>query len=715
MPWEEFTINREHLMPGRPTHRTYPGYPFPLGVHLHDDGALFAIFSRNAVAVTLLLFEDAQDLSPYQSIEFDPVHNRTGDIWHVWVEGIVAGQVYTYRVDGPYNPHDGHRFNKNRLIVDPYSVALSRMPQWDFLRAKGYDPSSSFKDVSFSSVDNIDAVPRSFVTGNRFDWQDDVPPHISWSETVIYETHVRGLTIDPTSGVSHPGTFAGMIEKIPYLKELGITAVELLPIQEFNEKEIDSVDPLTKRPLVNYWGYSTVAFFSPKQSYGDHGGDGNQVAEFKRMVKELHKAGIEIILDIVFNHTAEGNERGPTISFRGIDNTIYYLLEKERRKYQNFSGCGNTLNCNHPVVRQFIIDCLVYWVVKMHVDGFRFDLASVMGRDEDGEMMHSPPLLSEIAENPILRDTKLIAEAWDAAGAYQVGSFPGHRWSEWNGRFRDDIRMFWRGDMGMVGSFASRISGSADIYQRSGKEPLNSINFVTCHDGFTLNDLVSYNEKHNEANGEGNKDGTNQNYSRNYGAEGESSDPAIERTRIRQIKNFIATLFISRGVPLVLGGDEFRRTQAGNNNAFCQDNRISWYNWEFLQKNHEIFRFTREIIAFRKKHQVLREVRFYTERDIDWFDAEGSPQHWGYDIRSLSCMIHGHEELFFMFHAGLDDTLFVIPSSPPGTTWRRAIDTALREPDDICLSGDKGPLEAQGRYPVQSRSMVVLIAHPGVS
>ena len=369
------------------------------------------------------------------------------------------------------------------------------------------------------------------------------------------------------------------------------------------------------------------------------------MAEFKRMVKELHAAGMEVILDIVFNHTAEGNHTGPTISFRGLDNTIYYMLQPDKRFYKNYSGCGNTVNCNHPVVRQFIIDCLTYWVIKMHVDGFRFDLASVMGRDENGEIMNSPPLLAEIAENPILRNTKLIAEAWDAAGAYQVGSFPGHRWSEWNGKYRDDIRMFWRGDPGMVGILASRIAGSADIYQKAGKEPLNSINFVTCHDGFTLNDLVSYDEKHNEANGENNRDGTDANYSFNHGVEGESDDPAIEALRLRQIKNFIATLFVSRGVPLFSGGDEFRRTQKGNNNAYCQDNEISWYDWGLLEKNRALFRFASGMAAFRKRNEVLSRPTFYTDADVSWHAPGGGPQGWEHEGHSLACMVHGKDGL----------------------------------------------------------------------
>ncbi len=686
--------------------RTYPGYPLPLGVHLHDDGAQFALFSRGARAVSLLLFEDLRDALPSQTITLDPMYHRTGDIWHIWVEGIGAGQLYAYRVDGPYNPREGERFSKHKLLLDPYATALSSRPQWDFHKAKGFDTTSPLVDLSLSIQDNADSVPRCIVTGNRFDWEESTPPKTSWSETVIYETHVLGLTIHPSSGAKAPGTFGGVVEKIPYFKELGITAVELLPIQEFNEHESEKLNPLTCEPLTNYWGYSTVAFFAPKSAYAGDVPEGSQVQEFKGMVKELHKAGIEIILDIVFNHSAEGNELGPTLSFRGLDNTIYYMLEKDRRCYRNYSGCGNTINCNHPVVRQFIIDCLTYWVVKMHVDGFRFDLASVMGRDEDGAIMRNPPLLAEISENPILRETKLIAEAWDAAGAYQVGSFPGHRWSEWNGRYRDDIRMFWRGDPGMAGTLASRISGSADIYQKAGKEPVNSINFVTCHDGFTLNDLVSYNEKHNEANGEGNRDGTDWNCSYNHGVEGPSDDPGIEAIRVRQIKNFIATLFISRGVPLFLGGDEFRRTQRGNNNAFCQDNEVSWHNWDLLRKNREIFTFAREMIAFRKRNEVLREVKFYTDKDIAWYGPDGGPQDWAYEGRSLGAMIRGKDPLYLMFHAGFADKEFVLPPAPVGKTWRCAVDTSR----GVWPAGREESLRHRDSFTMKLRSMAILIA-----
>jgi isoamylase len=710
---EESTGQRGRALGPRRIHKTYPGYPLPLGVHLHDDGALFAIFSRHASAVSLLLFGSVKETTPYQTIELDPTYNRTGDIWHVWVEGVSAGQAYAYRVDGPYNPQEGHRFNRHKLVIDPYATALSRHPEWDFLNAKGYDLASPLGALSFSATDDADSVPRCIVTGNRFEWKDDVPPRTPWSETIIYETHVKGFTVHPSSEVKQPGTFGGIVEKIPYLKELGVTAIELLPIQEFNEREINSVNPLTGEPLVNYWGYSTVSFFAPKAAYCGDGSEGSQILKFKEMVRELHKAGIEVILDVVFNHTAEGNESGPTISFRNLDNSIYYMLDKDRSRYQNYSGCGNTVNCNHPMVRQFIIDCLTYWVVKMHVDGFRFDLASVMGRDEDGEIMRNPPLLDEIAENPLLRDVKLIAEAWDAAGAYQVGSFPGHRWSEWNGKYRDDIRLFWRGDPGMVGLLANRISGSADIYQKAGKEPLNSINFFTCHDGFTLKDLVSYNEKHNEANGEEGQDGTNQNYSYNYGVEGETDDPEIRQTRVRQMKNFMATLFISRGVPLFLGGDEFGRSQGGNNNAFCQDNETTWYDWKLLKKNQEILRFVREMISFRKRNPMLQELKFYTDDDVTWYSPDGGRPDWEYAGRSLAVAIHGASELFVMFHADFDKRDFILPSPPKGKKWHRAVDTSRPAPRDIYPVGSEEPINARntlGAYTLPGRSMAILTA-----
>ncbi|MCP1364233.1 glycogen debranching protein GlgX, partial [Halomonas sp. BBD48] len=559
------------------------GAPLPMGAHIHGEGANFALFSRHARRVHLELFELPEDAEPARVIRLDPFRNRTGDVWHVWVNGIRPGQLYAYRLDGPCQPEEGHRFNFHKLLLDPYARAITLNSNWDYGPARDYDPSTL--ELTRSMLDSADAMPKCIVIQDDFDWQDDLPPRHPWSKTVIYETHVRGFTRHPSADVMHPGTYRGLMEKIPYLKELGVTALELMPVHEFNERQLPEIHPLTGESFTvyNYWGYNSVGYFAPKASYSSAGSQRQQVREFKTLVRTLHQAGIEVILDVVFNHTAEGNELGPTLSFRGIDNSIYYMLADDKRRYRNYSGTGNTFNANHPVVRGYILDSLRYWVVEMHVDGFRFDLASILGRDCDGKLLANAPLPAQIAEDPVLRNVKLIAEAWDIAGAYELGTFSERRWSEWNGRYRDDIRRFWRGDEGMLGVFASRICGSADIYAVSGKGPENSINFVTCHDGFTLNDLVSYSRKHNEANGEHNCDGTDENYSANYGTEGETSDAIIEMMRERQIKNFFLTLLISRGVPMLLGGDEFRRTQGGNNNAYCQDNETSWCDWRCLE------------------------------------------------------------------------------------------------------------------------------------
>ncbi len=599
-----------------PSLKTSPGTPLPLGTTLSEHGVQFSVFSRHATAVVLQLFNSARGNDLSGEIILDPGLNKTGDIWHVFVEGIRAGQLYGYRADGPYRPREGLRFNKNKLLLDPYTRAVSGNFNWDLSDARSYDSNSPEGDLSFSTLDSAGGAPKSIVVDNSFDWGDDRPLKIPMKDTIIYETHIRGLTCHPSSGVSHPGTFQGVIEKIPYLQQLGITAVELLPIHEFDEHEIMHTDPTTGRKLTNYWGYSTIGFFAPKGRYSTSGSMGEQVQEFKKMVIALHKAGIEVILDVVFNHTAEGDETGPTLCFRGLDNTIYYLLADGGRRYKNFSGCGNTVNCNHPVVRDLILDCLLYWAIEMHVDGFRFDLASILGRDQEGKILKNSPLIERIAENPVLRDTKIIAEAWDAGGAYQVGGFPG-RWAEWNGHYRDDIRRFWRGDSGMVSQLATRLAGSSDLYQKNGRAPFHSVNFVTCHDGFTLHDLVSYATKHNGANGHNNRDGTDDNFSCNYGVEGETDSETINTLRTRQVKNFIATLMLSQGVPMLLGGDEFRRTQGGNNNAYCQDNELSWYDWNFVKKHKEIVRFTKELIAFRKRHPCLRRTHFFSGQDTD--------------------------------------------------------------------------------------------------
>ena len=707
--------------------KTTPGKPLPLGATVSENGVQFSIFSRHATAVVLQLFAASNDRDPSLEIVLDPQTNKTGDIWHIFVEGIGAGQLYGYRADGPYRPQEGLRFNKNKLLLDPYTHAVTGNFNWNLSDARSYDITAPEGDLSFCNIDSAGGAPKCIVLYNSFDWQNDRPLKIPMKDTIIYETHIRGLTCHPSSGVQHPGTFQGLIEKIPYLKELGITAVELLPIQEFDEGEIMRTDPTSGKALVNYWGYSTISFFAPKGLYSSSGTLGEQVSEFKKMVRSLHEAGIEVILDVVFNHTAEGDETGPTLCFRGLDNTIYYLLADGGRRYQNFSGCGNTLNCNHPLVRGLIIDCLLYWVIEMHVDGFRFDLASILGRDQSGTILENPPLIERIAENPVLRDTKIIAEAWDAGGAYQVGSFPG-RWAEWNGHFRDDIRRFWRGDQGMVSQLATRLAGSSDLYQTSGRSPFHSVNFVTCHDGFTLHDLVTYNTKHNEANGEDNRDGTEDNISCNYGVEGETDDPTINAIRTRQIKNFLATLMLSQGLPMILGGDEFGRTQKGNNNAYCQNNELSWYDWHLVEKNQEIVRFTRELIALRKQHPCLRRAHFFSGQDTDqdglpdisWHGIVPNQSDWSSGSKSLACLIDGScpeiddqgsdNDLYLMFNAFEKALSFSLPESPAGKRWLRVLDTSLPSPHDICPEGNELSVKAGRRYQVAPRSLVVLMS-----
>ena len=689
------------------------GIPLPLGTREYGGGVNFALFSRHATRVQLEFYDQPADATPARVIDFDPARNRTGDVWHVWVERIRPGQLYGYRVDGPYQPSEGHRFNFHRLLLDPFAKAISRVTDWDFGPARGYDPSAPEQDLVASKIDDAAAMPKCVSTHEHFNWRDDLPPRHPWSKTVIYETHVRGFTIHPNSGTEHRGTYRGLMEKIPYLKELGVTALEIMPVYEFNECQVPAINPQSGKPLRNYWGYDPVAFLAPKASYSSAGGLGQQTLEFKEMVLALHQAGIEVILDVVFNHTAEGNELGPTLCFRGIDNAIFYMLASDPRYYKNYTGTGNTINANHPVVRDHILWALRYWVLEMHVDGFRFDLASVLGRNETGELLANAPLLERIAEDPILRDVKIIAEAWDAAGAYEVGSFSERRWAEWNGRYRDDIRRFWRGDDGMLGLFASRICGSADIYARSGKGPESSINFVTCHDGFTLNDLVSYRDKHNEANGENNHDGTDANFSENYGAEGETTDRRIESIRKRQIKNFLLTLLISRGVPMLLGGDEFRRTQGGNNNAYCQDNETSWYDWHGLEQHGEISRFTRGMIAFRRAHPVLSREKFYTDAEILWFGPRGGLPNWtNPGEKQFACLIRGDEQqaLYLMFNGGTDAVDFGLPNLPPGAQWHLAADTCREAPQDIFAAGEEPLCEDPHVYRLSPRSTVILLA-----
>jgi glycogen operon protein len=688
------------------------GRAFPFGAHEFGGGVNFAVFSRHATRVRLDFFDGPEDAVAARSIDLDPVRNRTGDVWHIWIQGIPRGQLYGYRMDGDYLPQAGLRFNFNKLLLDPCAIAISRMPNWDFGAACGYDPSTQKCDLAISTFDDAGATPKCIFTGGRFDWGDDQPPRHPASSTVIYETHVRGFTIHPSSGVQYPGTYRGLIEKIPYLKDLGITAVELMPVQEFNENQVKSISPHLGKPLGNYWGYDPVCFFAPKASYSSAGGLGQQKLEFQEMVKALHSAGIEVILDVVLSHTAEGDERGPTLSLRGIDNPIYYTLQENKRYYRDYSGTGNSINANHPVVRDHLLSALCYWVVEMHVDGFRFDLAAILGRDVHGNVTPDSVLLERIAEDPILRETKLIAEAWDAAGAYQVGSFSDRRWAEWNGRYRDDLRRFWRGDEGMARHFASRICGSADIYARSGKGPECSVNFITSHDGFTLNDLVSYRSKHNEANGEGNRDGADENFSANCGMEGHTDNGRIESLRKRQIKNFLLTLFVSRGVPMLLGGDEFRRTQNGNNNAYCQDNETSWFDWALLPKYDDIHRFTRAMIAFRRAHPVLRQKQFYSPAEVQWFNSAGEwPNWWNPQLKHIACQIRESEEtfLYLIFNAECDTLRFTLPSPPRGSVWRLVVDTSLETSNNAAASESATDLSADLKfYEANSFSSVIL-------
>jgi glycogen operon protein len=577
-----------------PNFRTSRGRPFPLGASRSADGVNFAVLSRHATSVVLDIFPETGGSKPLAELPLDSRTNRTGDHWHVRVHGLPETFCYGWRVDGPRVPMQ--RFDPTCVLIDPASTALSGGEVW----------------AGTCEIDPHRTSRRSlFFRGRRYDWEEDAPPLTPPEDTIIYELHVRGYTRDPSSGVEHPGTYRGLIEKLPYLKWLGVTAIELLPVHEFDEGDCPFFDPVTGEKLVNLWGYNSIAFAAPKAAYAAGAAHHDQVYEFRDLVKACHRAGIEVYLDVVFNHTGEGDDRGRTYNFRGLDNELYYLLDEEGN-YLNYTGCGNTVNCNHPLVRDLILTCLRYWVGDMHVDGFRFDLASILGRDRRGNVMVEPPVVEMIAEDGVLADTKLIAEPWDAGGLYQVGGFPfGRRWSEWNGKYRDDVRQFWRGDAGFAGYLASRITGSSDLYQWNGRLPRHSVNFATCHDGFTLWDLVSYNRKHNEANGEENRDGANDNFSWNGGIEGETDDPGVLALRLRRAKGLVATLLMSQGVPMILAGDEFLRTQFGNNNAWCQDNEISWVDWTLAERNKDFLQFSREMIWLRRRHPIFRRRRFF--------------------------------------------------------------------------------------------------------
>jgi isoamylase len=680
------------------------GSPHPLGAVPAPAGVNFSLFSSNAIGVELLLFSAHDSPEPFQVIQFDPYVNRTFHFWYVFVRGLKPGAHYAYRVDGPFNPPAGQRFNRNKVLIDPYARGNTNT-LWD--RGSACTPDDNVRTSMRSVV--IDAC--------GYDWQGDKPLDRPTEESVIYEMHVRGFTQSPSSGVQHRGTFAGLVEKIPYLQDLGVTAVELLPVFDFDETDVLRV--VDGKSLRNFWGYSTMGYFAPQSSYCVEPECGSHLREFRDLVKALHKAGIEVILDVVFNHTDEGNHLGPTFSFRGIDNrTYYFLVPWALEYYMDFSGCGNTLSCNHPITQKLIVECLRYWVKETHVDAFRFDEGSILSRGEDGAPALHPPLVWQIELDEDLADAKLMAEAWDAAGLYQIGHFPGDRWAEWNGRYRDDIRRFVRGDPGLVGDLASRLAGSSDLYQGRGGSPLNSINFVTCHDGFTLNDLVSYNQKHNEANGEHNNDGINNNLSSNYGAEGDSDDPALEAIRNRQVRNFAAILLLSRGVPMFVAGDEVRRTQKGNNNAYCQDNEIGWFDWNLVNKHADLLRFWQGMIRLRKTYAALHRGQFFNGsvnerglKDVTWHGTKLNSPGWDdSDARALGLTLagfNGDPDLHVMFNMFWDRLDFELPVVP-GRRWCRVVDTAQPSPHDIADPGSE-PDVAGNAYPLEGRSVVVLV------
>jgi len=679
-------------------------YPLPYGAILHEGGLQFVVFSRSATAMRVLLYDRVGDPDPAEVIDLDPDLNRWGDVWSLFVPGLGQGQLYHFQADGPHEPERGHLFDPQARLVDPYAKALAGR----FMPAEG----------------GIIRPPKCVAVDDQFDWQGDRHLRRPLSETVIYEMHVRGFTRARSSGVEHPGTYRGVIEKIPYLQELGVTAVELMPVHEFPIH--DCLGQKLDRP--NYWGYDPLIFFAPHRGYMVGDEPGEQVRQFKEMVLELHRAGIEVILDVVFNHTAEGNHEGPVLSLKGLENRVYYMLENGGRHYRNYTGCGNTLNGNHPVVRELIFHCLRHWVHNYHIDGFRFDLASILSRDREGNIMPNPPVVEAISEDPLLADTKIIAEAWDAAGAYQVGSFHTLRWAEWNGRYRDDARRFWRGDAHMIGPLATRLAGSSDLYQPGGRQPYHSINFITSHDGFTLNDLVSYNQKHNEANGEHNRDGDNNNHSYNHGVEGPTRRKSIETVRHRQIKNMLACLLLSQGVPMILSGDECRRTQRGNNNAYCQDNALSWFNWRLAEKHHDLRRFVSALVAFRKAEPTVRQPEFLDGRprrlgslpDLSWYNPEGEPVDWSTRDPSLACLLAAaprrdplgppHHHVLVMFHAGAEPREFRIPEVARTLAWWLFVDTAAEPPGDIYPELDGPAPPPGGVVPLEGRSLVCYVA-----
>jgi isoamylase len=698
------------------------GAPYPLGATPSADGVNFAVYSRNAAAAFLLLFDTA-DGDPTDVIELTL---RDKFVWHAFVHGVGPGQLYGYKMRGDYKPEWGLRFNDAKLLLDPYAKAVTgKFRNTDNLLL-AYDPGSGRADLATDTRDNSSIVPKAVVVDDAFDWQGTTAPELGLEKLFIYEVHVKGFTAHPSSSVENPGSYLGFIEKIPYLKELGVNAVELLPVHEYY---VD--DFLHDRGLTNYWGYNSIGFFAPESSYAAGTTPGCQVTEFKTLVRELHRADILVILDVVYNHTGEGNEMGPTMSFRGIDNPSYYSLtgpaQAPARYYMNYTGCGNSVRFDSSAVIRLAMDSLRYWVEVMGVDGFRFDLASVLGREEGGGFSASAAFFDAVAQDPVLnrQRTILIAEPWDV-GTYQVGNFPVD-WSEWNGKFRDTVRRFVKGDTAQVADLGSRITGSDDLYGDDGRSAYNSVNLVTCHDGFTLHDLVSYDQKHNEANGEDNRDGSSDNNSWNCGAEGETDDPAVLALRGQQMKNFFCELLLSSGTPMILGGDEFARTQRGNNNAYCQDNEISWFDWNLVQRNQDQVNFVRKLIAFTQRYPVLQRRRFLLGKDLDddgvadltWFSPDLSTPNWNDpELRTLCCQLDTAQDgstvdasrLYVVLNAHFESTWISLPPLPAGNRWFRAIDTSLRADEDFVTAGAEVPIDPPGSYIANPRSTVVLLA-----
>ncbi|WP_367156121.1 glycogen debranching protein GlgX [Methylomonas sp. HYX-M1] len=674
------------------------GSSYPLGSTLRPGGANFSIYAKNAAAVQLLLFDDIADEQPARIVDFDPCRQATFHYWHAFVPDIKAGQLYGYRVSGPATSERA----KDKLLLDPYARGIAVGPNYQ--RKTACQPGCNWGQAMKSVV----------VDYRGYNWGDDAPLRKPFRGTVIYEMHVRGFTQHQSSGLpaDKRGTYAGVIEKIPYLQELGVTAVELLPVFQF--------DPQDAPPgLVNYWGYTPVSFFAPHSAYSSDPSPLGAIAEFRDMVKALHKAGIEVILDVVFNHTAEGDHRGPVLSYKGLANDVYYILDPHTGSYSNYSGTGNTLKANHSVVRRLILDSLRYWVTEMHVDGFRFDLASILSRDEEGRPFPNPPILWDIETDPVLSGSKLIAEAWDAAGLYQVGHFIGDFWKEWNGQFRDDIRSFLRADSGSVAKLPNRIFASPDIFLYEQKDPETSINFVTCHDGFTLADLVSYNDKHNAANLEKNRDGCDNNYSWNCGAEGPSDDPHINALRKRQIKNFLALNLLSAGTPMLTMGDEACRTQAGNNNAYCHDSELSWFDWSLLEQHADIHRFVKSLIALRKSmySQSTSSTtlnQFFQRIHIEYHGVKLNQADWSANSHSLAILVAELQQtqvFYFIFNSFWESLEFELPDSfnNRALNWRRVLDTALASPMD-CVALDSATDLLANRYTAESRSIAMLIS-----